>query len=202
MMHYSIMKKKKLIKIIASIFLMVVLLFSYFFLIKNFNEKKVFTENNSIIKLQVPKGTFKNAETGEIFSYVDNQGYLVGCGLSNCKNVYFDVDLNGNIIQIRYANDNPIIGKILSFTIDKDKPETVNYTVEYKYKDKIHQSIYTTELCIYFKGGGKQCYSPSIKDTPIMVILNPQNDSLVDNIIIFNKIFKAYLLNIVNVDHV
>lgn len=193
---------KKILKIITILFLIIILFLISFFLIKNFNEKKAFTENNSIIKSQVPKGTFKNVETGEIFNYVDNFGYLAGCNPINCKNVYFDVDLNGNIIQIRYANDNPIIGKINSFTIDKDKPEIVNYTVEYKYKDKIYQSIYTTELCVYFKGGGKQCYNPAIKDTPIMVILNPQNDSLVDNIIIFNKILKAYLLNIVNVDHV
>lgn len=196
------MKNKKILKIITILFLIIILFLISFFLIKNFNEKKVFTDNNSIIKSQVPKGTFKNAETGEIFSYVDNQGYLVGCGLLNCKNVYFDVDSNGNIIQIRYTNDNPILGKILSFTINKDKPETVNYIVEYNYKDKVYKSIYTTELCNYYKGGGKQCYSPAIKDTPIMVILNPQNDSLVNNIIIFNKILKAYLLDIVNVDHI
>lgn len=193
---------KKILKIIAILILIIILFLISFFLIKDFNEKKVFTENNAIIKSQVPKGTFKNAETGEIFSYVDNWGYLVDCGLLNCKDVYFDVDSSGNIIQIRYANDNPILGKILSFAIDKDKPETVNYVVEYKYRDKVYQSIYTTELCNYYKGGGKQCYSPSVKDTPIMVILNPQNDSVVDYIIIFNKILKAYLLDIVNVDHV
>ncbi len=32
----------------------------------------LFVNNDSIVKSQVPKGTFKNAETGEIFSYVDN----------------------------------------------------------------------------------------------------------------------------------
>jgi hypothetical protein len=190
--------KKNIKPVIVIIFLLLICTL----LIISFSNKKIPIENNPTASSQVPKGTFRNTETGEIFSYVDNWGYLVSCGLSNCKNVYFDIDSNGNIIQIRYANDNPIIGKILSFTIDKDNPETVNYNVEYNYKDKVHQSIYTTELCHYFKGGGKQCYAPAIKDTPIMIILNLQNDSIVDNIIIFNKILKAYLLDIVNVDHI
>lgn len=164
--------------------------------------------NNSIDKnisnkSQVPKGTFKNTETGEIFDYVDNSGYLVDCS-PNCKTIYFDVDSNENIIQIRKTGENIIIGKINSFTLTLNKynQEMVNYVVEYKYRDKLNKSTYTTQLCDYFKGGGKQCRVPSIKDTPIIVNLKANNNSVVENIIIFNKILKADLLEIVNVDHI
>lgn len=170
-------------------------------LIISFNNKKVSTRNNPISSSQVPKGTFKNTETGEIFDYIDNSGYLVDCS-PNCKSVYFDVDSNGNIIQIRDNNENPIIGKINSFTLDKYNTEIVSYVVEYKYGDKVNKSIYTTQLCSYFKGGGKQCRVPSSKDTPVIVNLKADNNSIIDNIIIFNKILKADLLKIVNVDHI
>lgn len=174
----------------------------------NKNNKKITTEinnlsieNSSTVPSQVPKGTFRNTETGEIFDYVDNLGYLVDCS-PNCKSIYFDVDSNGNIIQIRKTGENIIIGKINSFTLDKNKPETVNYVVEYKYEDKVNKSTYTTQLCDYFKGGGKQCRVPSSKDTPVIVNLNTNNNFVIDNLIIFNKILKADLLEIVNVDHI
>jgi len=195
-LHYSIMKNK--IKLIV---LIIFLLLIGTLLIISFKDKVVYTENNPIASSQVPKGTFRNTETGETFDYIDNWGYLGSCN-PNCKSVYFDIDLNGNIIQIREVKENPILGKINSFTIDKDKPEIVNYVVEYNYGNKVNKLTYTTELCDYFKGGGKQCRVPAIKDTPVIVNLKNDNNSVIDNIIIFNKILKADLLEIVNVDHV
>lgn len=190
---------KKIIKIIT---LIIFLLLIFTLLIISFNNKKIPIENNQTASSQVPKGTFRNTETGEIFDYVDNFGYLVSCS-PNCKSVYFDIDSNGNIIQIRETKENPFIGKINSFTLDKYNPEIVNYVVEYKYGDKVNKSTYITQLCDYFKGGGKQCRVPSNKDTPVIVNLNNNNNnSIINNIIIFNKILKADLLGIVNVDHV
>jgi len=187
-------------KVIKPFILIIVLLFCVL-LTRSFSNKKIPIENNPTASSQVPKGTFINNETGEVFSYVDNNGYLVSCS-PNCKSVYFDIDSSGNIIQIREVKENPIIGKIDLFAINKDNTEIVNYVVEYEYENKINKSTYTTQLCNYFKGGGKKCRLPSNKNTPVIVNLNTDDDSMIDNIIIFNKILKADLLDIVNVDHI
>jgi len=198
---------KKIIKpfiLIILLLLVSVLLWKSFDGEKNITEgKKVIIENNPTASSQVPKGTFRNTETGEIFDYVDNLGYLVDCS-PNCKSIYFDVDSNGNIIQIRKTGENIIIGKIDSFTLTLNKynQEMVNYAVEYKYGDKVNKSTYTTQLCDYFQGGGKQCRVPSNKDTPVIVDLKINDNFVIDNLIIFNKILKADLLKIVNVDHI
>lgn len=65
----------------------------------------------------------------------------------------------------------------------------------------VEHSIIIFNYIDYFKGGGKNCRGPVTKDTPIIINLKSDNNSVVDNIIIFNKILKADLLEIVNVDH-
>ena len=155
---------------------------------------------NKNIPPQVPMGTFKNSETGEIFNYTDNNGYLVNCRQINCKSVYFDVDPIGNIIQIREDKENPIIGKIISVS-PISNTENVNYTIEYKIGDKTYTSVYIQELCNYFKGGGKQCFDPAHISQPVIVNLLANNNSIISNLIIFNKILKADVLGIVNVTH-
>lgn len=164
-------------------------------------ENKVADNKDTDIKSQVPKGTFRNTETGEIFSYVDNNGYLVGCQ-PDCKSVYFDVDTNGNIIQIKETGENPIIGKIYSSILDKNKIDTANYLVEYNYNGKVYKSNYLAELCHYFKGGGKQCYPQAQEGTPVIVLLDSFSNYSIDYLIIFNKILKAELIEIINVDHI
>lgn len=182
--------------------LLLILLFALVFIIIKitFVNKKTYEENNRPLYSEVPKGTFRNTETGETFTFIDGNGYLVSCQ-PDCRNAYFDIDSNGKIIQIRSTDDNPIIGKIFSSVINKDDSEIADYVVDYQIFDKKYQSTYKAELCLHFKGGGKQCYSPAQKDQQVIVTLDPTDETKIGYVTVFNKMLKAEVLNITNVDH-
>lgn len=146
----------------------------------------------------VPKGTFRNIETGEVFDYIDAWGWLVNCGLEKCKNVIFDVNDDNSIIQIRNSDENPIIGKIISASVEGEKAD---YYIEYKAGVDIYRSHYKEDLCSYHKGGGKDCHSPSKEGKPVVVITKDGDDSAIHTVMFFNKMMKTQVMSVVNVEH-
>jgi hypothetical protein len=162
------------------------------------NQNAQLNENNSST---VPKGTFRNTETGEIFDYIDGRGYLVSCGLSNCKTAYFDMADDGNIIQIRNTEENPTIGRITNVTEGSVDSDYVNYDIEYiQHNSEISTNYYHT-LCRNIKGGGKNCMTPARVGQTVILDFMENSQTTVENLTIFNHMLKTDVLNVVSVSH-
>ncbi len=161
-------------------------------------ENNTVSDSTTSTTSYVPKGTFRNTETGEVFEYVDARGWLVNCGLEKCKNVIFDVNDDNSIIQIRSSDENPIIGKIISVIT---KAEKADYYIEYKVGENTYKSHYVEDLCFYYKGGGKDCHSPSKEGKPVVVITKDGDSSTIQMVMFFNKMMKAQVVSVVNVEH-
>lgn len=164
----------------------------------------------------VLQGLFIDEQTGEKFTYLDIYGYLPECEKEVCSKVYFDANSEtGEIFQIR-ALDITVnaFGKIenvelVTKNIVYDyKPtttylyRTVNYSIRYEFRGKEYTHQHTEDLCHRFKGGSEICYSPAKvgSQVALLVLEEEGKPPIVENVIIFDKMVTAKLLELKEVE--
>lgn len=124
-------------------------------------------------------GTFKNAKTGEVFSYSGkDDNVLSQCLDQNCRSVCFFADWSGAMSGTSFENcadqEHAIRGKVTAVNIASSAPSSKKaaYTIAYQYNGTAQHYADIQELCFGVKGGGVSCNDPMEAGQPVNVFVS------------------------------